>query len=80
MGQDQNRAQHDVDRALLLGQVVREGLAAAAKGKPVVVPSRKYAALVTLLRYLPRGTVRTVSAALAARRRRDSDRAELAKH
>jgi uncharacterized protein len=55
-------------------QVVREGLAAAAKGKPVVVPSRKYTALVTLLRYLPRGTVRTVSAALAARRRRDSER------
>ena len=37
-----------------------------------IVPSRQYAALVTVLRYAPRGLVRSVSAALAARRRRDS--------
>jgi uncharacterized protein len=55
-------------------QVVREGLAGAARGRTVVVPSRRYAVLVTVLRYLPRGVVRTVSAALAARRRRESQR------
>jgi short-subunit dehydrogenase len=53
-------------------RVVRETLAAAARGQSVVVPSRRYAALVTALRYLPRGLVRSTSAALAARRRRDS--------
>lgn len=53
-------------------RVVRESLAGAANGRVVVVPSRRYAVLVTLLRYLPRGLVRRVSAALAARRRRDS--------
>jgi uncharacterized protein len=53
-------------------QVVREALAGAARGRTVVVPSRRYAALVTVLRYLPRGLVRGVSAALAARRRRES--------
>jgi uncharacterized protein len=52
--------------------VVHEGLAGAARGKAIVVPSRLYAALVTVLRYLPRGLVRAVSAALAARRRRES--------
>ncbi len=52
--------------------VVREGLADAARGKVVSVPSRQYAALVTLLRYLPRGLVRGTSAALAARRRSQS--------
>jgi short-subunit dehydrogenase len=57
-------------------QVVREGLAGAARGRPVVVPSRRYAALVTVLRYLPRGVVRAVSAALAARRRRESQVAQ----
>lgn len=52
--------------------VVGDTLAAADRGRVVVVPGRKYAVLVTLLRHLPRGSVRTVSAALAARRRRDS--------
>ena len=51
-------------------QVVRESLDGAARGRVVVVPSRRYAALVTVLRYAPRGLVRTVSAGLAARRRR----------
>jgi short-subunit dehydrogenase len=53
-------------------QVVREALDGAARGRVVIVPSRQYAALVTVLRYAPRGLVRSVSAALAARRRRDS--------
>lgn len=53
-------------------QVVRETLAGAARGQVVVVPSRRYAVLVTVLRYLPRSLVRRVSAALAARRRRES--------
>jgi short-subunit dehydrogenase len=53
-------------------QVVREGLADAARGKVVSIPSRQYAALVTVLRYTPRGLVRAVSSALAARRRRQS--------
>jgi short-subunit dehydrogenase len=53
-------------------QVVREGLADAARGRVVSVPSRPYAALVTVLRYAPRGLVRRTSAALAARRRRES--------
>jgi short-subunit dehydrogenase len=53
-------------------QVVRETLAGAARGQVVVVPSRRYAVLVTILRYLPRSLVRRVSAALAARRRRES--------
>jgi uncharacterized protein len=53
-------------------RVVREGLAGAARGRAVVVPTRRYAALVMVLRYLPRGLVRAVSAALAARRRRES--------
>jgi uncharacterized protein len=53
-------------------QVVREGLADAARGKVVSVPSRRYAALVTAMRYVPRGLVRGVSASLAERRRRQS--------
>jgi uncharacterized protein len=53
-------------------RVVREGLAAAGRGHVVVVPSRRFALLVAVLRHLPRGMVRRVSAALAARRRRDS--------
>jgi short-subunit dehydrogenase len=53
-------------------QVVREGLDGAQRGKVVVVPSRQYAALVVAMRYAPRSLVRGVSAALAARRRRDS--------
>ncbi len=50
-------------------RVVREGLAAADRGTVVVVPSRRYAALVLLMRYAPRSLVRGVSSALAARRR-----------
>jgi len=50
-------------------QVVREGLAAADAGRAVVVPSRRYAAVVTVMRHLPRGAVRRVSGALAERRR-----------
>jgi short-subunit dehydrogenase len=53
-------------------RVVREGLAGAAAGRVLVVPTRRYAVLVTVLRYLPRSLVRRVSAALAARRRRES--------
>jgi hypothetical protein len=53
-------------------QVVREALDGAARGRVVVVPSRQYAALVTVLRYAPRGLVRSISATLAERRRRDS--------
>lgn len=53
-------------------QVVGEALAGVARGKVLVVPSRRYAALVLALRYLPRGLVRGTSAALAARRRRES--------
>jgi uncharacterized protein len=53
-------------------RVVSEALAGAARGRVVVVPGRRYAVLVTALRYLPRGLVRRVSAALAARRRRES--------
>jgi short-subunit dehydrogenase len=55
-------------------QVVRGALDGARRGKVVVVPSRRYAALVALLRILPRSWVRTGSAALAARRRRDSQK------
>lgn len=53
-------------------EVVRAALLGSDRGRVVVVPGRGYAALVTLLRYLPRGLVRTVSATLAARRRRES--------
>jgi short-subunit dehydrogenase len=52
--------------------VVRAALDGARRGRVVVVPGRLYAGLVALLRILPRGSVRTVSAALAARRRRES--------
>jgi short-subunit dehydrogenase len=52
--------------------VVRAALDGAARGRVVVVPGRLYAGLVAVLRILPRGSVRTVSAALAARRRRES--------
>jgi short-subunit dehydrogenase len=51
-------------------RVVREGLAAADRGKVVVVPSRRYSGLVLVMRYAPRSLVRGVSSALAARRRR----------
>ena len=50
-------------------QVVREGLAGADAGRAVVVPSRRYSAVVTVMRHLPRGAVRRVSGALAERRR-----------
>jgi hypothetical protein len=53
-------------------QVVAEALDGAARGRVVVVPSRRYTALVTVIRYTPRTLVRGVSAALAARRRRAS--------
>ncbi len=53
-------------------QVVRSSLDGADRGRVLVVPSHRYAALVTVLRYAPRGLVRTVSAGLAARRRAHS--------
>jgi short-subunit dehydrogenase len=42
--------------------VVREGLADAAKGKPVSVPSRQYKTLVGLTRVVPRPVIRAVMA------------------
>lgn len=42
--------------------VVREGLADAAKGKPVSVPSRQYKALVGAARVLPRPLLRAIMA------------------
>jgi hypothetical protein len=51
-------------------RVVTDALEAVARGQVVVVPSLPYAALVPLLRVLPRGVTRRVAGALAARRRR----------
>jgi hypothetical protein len=53
-------------------RVVTDALEAVARGRVVVVPSLPYAALVTLLRVLPRGVTRRVAGALAERRRSGS--------
>ncbi|MCW2646865.1 MAG: short-chain dehydrogenase, partial [Pseudonocardiales bacterium] len=42
--------------------VVAEGLADAAKGRPVSVPSRKYKMLVSATRTLPRPLLRKIMA------------------
>lgn len=49
-------------------QVVREGLADLRAGKPVSIPSVQYKALVGLSRFVPRGAVRGLSAAVSGGR------------
>jgi short-subunit dehydrogenase len=61
------RAQKDMshvpDRMWLdAATVVAEGLADAAKGRPISVPSRQYKALVTGARILPRPVLRRIMA------------------